>query len=98
MPYRILNYCIEIIRSVVENLLINRASYKYPVVVPIVLYTGNQTWTANTSYALSLVIDDSQNYKSIDVKYKLIDVNKYTLEELLEQKTMLSNAMIYWEK
>lgn len=38
MPYRILNYCIEIIRSIVDEGEYNRATYKYPIIMPIVLY------------------------------------------------------------
>ena len=37
MPYRILNYCVEIIRSLIEEEPINRATYKYPIIMPIVL-------------------------------------------------------------
>lgn len=55
MPYRIFKYSLEIIRSVAENNVINRISYRYPVIIPIVLYTGNQKCTANTSFAKSQI-------------------------------------------
>lgn len=93
MPYRIFNYSLEIIRSVAENNTISKISYKYPVVVPIVIYTGNQKWTANTSFAQSQ-IEEYEELKMIDVKYRLIDINKYKEEELLEEKTILGNIMI----
>ena len=82
MSYRILNYCIEIIRSVVKSKELNKVSYRYPIVVPIVLYTGNQKWEASTSFYESQVEEIDE--KIIDVKYKLIDVNKYETEELLK--------------
>lgn len=93
MAYRILNYCVEIIRSVLENRELKRAS-KYPIVIPIVLYTGNQKWTANLSFSENHPIKEDIEIKPVDVKYKLIDVNKYEIEELLKEKTMLANTMI----
>lgn len=93
MSYRILNYCVEIIRNIVENQKINKASYKYPTIIPIVLYTGDKKWTANTSFISSYDIEGI-SYETIKVNYRLIDVNKYSIEELLKQNTMISNAMI----
>ena len=95
MPYRILNYCIEIIRGAVEeNMDNNKATYKYPIIMPIVLYTGNQNWTAPISFVESQVEDKNTNFKAIDIKYKLIDINKYGVEELLKRNTMLTSVMI----
>lgn len=94
MPYRILNYCVEIIRSAVEENKINRATYKYPKVVPIVLYTGDAKWKASSSFALSQIYKEGYENEIIDLNYKLIDVNNYEVETLLQYKTLLGNAMI----
>lgn len=94
MSYRILNYCVEIMRSVLENKEINSIGCKYPVVIPIVLYTGNQKWTASIAFSENQVEEEGSDEKLIDAKYKLIDVNKYEIEELLEERTMIANAMI----
>lgn len=94
MSYRILNYCIEIIRSVVDGQEINRLAYKYPKVIPIVLYTGNKNWKASTSFAKTQFCEKGYEEKIIDISYKLIDVNKYEIEDLLKEKTMLTNIMI----
>ena len=94
MPYRIFNYCMEIIRGAVVEKEINKATYKYPIVIPIVLYTGNQRWIAPTSFLESQVEDKNTNFKAIDIKYKLIDINKYEEQELLDRNTMLANVMI----
>lgn len=51
MAYRIFNYCLEIIRSVVQGKGINRITYRYPRIIPIVVYTGNQKWTSSISFA-----------------------------------------------
>ena len=92
MAYRVLNYSLEIIRSVVEGKEINRASFKYPKVIPIVLYTGKQKWTPRKSFAEAQV--GETNTDVIDIKYRLVDINEYSVEKLLMEKTMLANAMI----
>lgn len=94
MPYRILNYCVEIMRSIVEEGSNNKATYKYPFIIPIVLYTGNQKWMAPISFFESQVKDENMNCKMLDLKYKLIDINKYDVKELLNKNTMLTNVMI----
>lgn len=94
MAYRIFNYCLEIIRSVVENKKINRITYKYPRIVPIVLYTGNQKWNSSNSFAELQEGQSKSEIDSIEVKYKLVDVNQYETEELIREKTMFANAMI----
>lgn len=94
MAYRILNYCVEIIRNVVENIEANKRLDGYPIIRPIVLYTGNQKWTANLSFSDNQPYENDDEIKPIDIKYKLIDVNEYEVKELLKENTMLTNAMI----
>lgn len=50
MPYRIKNYVIEILRIAVDKSKIHQKEYKYPLVVPIVLYTGNKKWNVNFKF------------------------------------------------
>lgn len=94
MVYRILNYCVEIIRNAVDEKNINKVTYKYPNVIPIVLYTGRQRWTAPLEFAEGHRNNEKTDFKSINIKYKLIDINKYELKQLLSRNTMLANVMI----
>lgn len=94
MPYRTFNYCMEIIRGAIDEREINKVTYQYPIVIPIVLYTGNQKWTAPLSFGESQMKDENTNFKAMDFKYKLIDINKYEIKELLNRNTMLANVMI----
>lgn len=94
MAYRILNYCVEIIKSAIKMKEINRSKFRYPRVIPIVLYTGRQKWTASTSLAKIQTEDKNFEIKGIDAKYKLIDINQYEVLELLQERTMLANMMI----
>ena len=54
MPYRIKNYVIEILRTAVDKSKIHQKGYEYPLVIPIVLYTGIKRWNAK------LKIEDMQ--------------------------------------
>ena len=44
MPYRLLNYYMEIINDSVDNESLHSKKYSLSTVVPIVLYTGNKKW------------------------------------------------------
>ena len=89
MPERIVEYCLEIIRSVKT-----KNDKNYPLICPIVLYTGNKRWDA------PLTISENQEsgygFKKLNYpKYNLIDINNYTKQELLEQNSGISKIMLF---
>ncbi len=94
MSYRILNYCVETIRLATEDKIINNKYYKFPKVIPIVLYIGNNKWTASTSFADCEVNYPELNFNSLDTKFKLIDINNFEINDLLKLRTMVANTMI----
>ena len=94
MSYRILNYCVETIRLAINNKTINNKSFKFPKVIPIVLYIGNNKWTAITSFSDCEVDYPELNFNSLETKFKLIDINDFEIEDLLNLKTMVANTMI----
>ena len=94
MSYRILNYCVETIRLAIEDKIINKKYYKFPKVIPIVLYIGNNKWTASTSFADCEVDYPELNFNSLETKFKLIDINNFEIENLLNLKSMIANTMI----
>ena len=94
MPYRILNYCVETIRLAIDGKNTNNKYYKFPKVIPIVLYIGNTKWNASTSFADCEVEYPELNFNSLDTKFKLIDLNNFKIEDLLKLNTMVANAMI----
>ena len=67
MARRILEYIIEIMRM--EDTLENKLKSEiYPIVVPIVIYTGVQKWKANTNFA-------NKQYQTLNYKrYKIIRI------------------------
>ena len=89
MPYRMLNYYGEVLKESMKTNTIN----EYPLIIPIVLYTGSKSWRVETEYSKKI-----NSYKTIEkyinMKYELVDINKYTEEELLKKDTVLSYAML----
>ena len=62
------------------------------LVIPIVLYTGKKKWNAKR------YLEESQEtLDSVEIKagnYNLVDINDFTKEELLQEKTLISKMML----
>ena len=91
MPFRILEYSVEIIRQEIKNKS-NSKELKYPQIVPIVIYTGNKKWDVKEK--ISQMQEELKGYSAELFKYNLIDINKYTKEELLKENTMFSKIAV----
>ena len=81
MPIRIPNYSLKLIER--ENEKIG----KYPLVYPIVLYTGKAKWNVERTITEKQAVYYNIQKQSYPA-YNLIDVNNYTKEELLEDKSI----------
>ncbi len=91
MPYRMLNYCNRKLKEI-ENQK-GGIFEKYPLIIPIVLYTGDRKWNVEKKYSKKVEkYGTNKNY--IELQYELIDINQYTEEELLKKNTILSYAML----
>ena len=92
MSYRILEYEIEIMKSAIDIRKVKNKEYKLPLVIPIVLYTGKKKWDAKR------YLEESQEtLDSVEIKagnYNLVDINDFTKEELLQEKTLISKMML----
>lgn len=67
--------------------------YKYPLIIPIVIYTGNRKWSVSTKYSTEVVKVLKNHIKGIDIEYKVIDINELEIDELLRINTNLTKAM-----
>ena len=93
MPYRILEYEYELIRSENDYKKLGTKEYKIPVVIAIVLYTGKQKW--NVKKYIEEVQEKLEGYEEIKLaKYDVVDVNDFSKEELIKEKSFLSKAML----
>ena len=50
MPYRIKNYAVEILRTAVDKSKLHQIDYEYPLIIAIVLYTGDKKWNAKLKF------------------------------------------------
>lgn len=95
MLLRIWEYVGEIVKKekfVPKNNFIKDSIY--PVVIPIVIYTGNQRWNAKTNFAQKQYQSIEYHQYEINVEYNLIDLHDYTFEELLDKKSLLGSILI----
>lgn len=92
MPQRILDYCMELMREVKKNLNLKDATN--PLIVPIVIYTGTNKWTVSENFSDTQKVEEKYKKYAINLKYKLIDINKYSKEELTNKNTKMTSMMM----
>ncbi len=93
MPYRILNYCIDIMQECSRNKKIDNYT-RYPIIVPIVIYTGQEKWRMPKKLKEKQIGNYVlENYK-IDLEYNFISINKLSIKYLLQKRTMFGYGMI----
>lgn len=97
MPYRLLQYMMELWREYLKDIDANVAEskdFKLPVIVPMVLYNGANRWTACKSYKEYLRNSDIFGEYAVDFKYILLNVNSYPDEELMELSNLISMVFL----
>ena len=92
MPFRILEYEVAIMKSAIDMNKINTKDYKLPLVISIVLYTGNKKW--NAAEYIQKSQETLRNIKEDVGRYNLIDVNNFTENELLDDDTFITKMML----
>lgn len=89
MPIRILKYELEIIRSRMDE----NNRLEFPIIIPIILYTGKQRWNAKINYPS--YNSELARYRGLKkVEYNLVDINDYTIEDLYKENSILTKIMI----
>ena len=89
MQIRILKYELEIIRSRMDE----NNRLEFPIIIPIVLYTGKQRWNAKINYPS--YNSELARYRGLKkVEYNLVDINDYTIEDLYKENSILTKIMI----
>lgn len=91
MPYRILNYIVEIWRKWEKNRKKDER-FILPKIIPCVIYNGKNKWTAPIELKeLYDEVEEKEDYL-VNFKYILIDINRYKREDLLKIGNMISSA------
>ena len=91
MPMRLIEYYNEVMKNTYKNREPNK-KYEMPVVIPIIVYSGEGKWNARTSLrkeALPL-----RGILPLDLgSYKVFDVNNYSDDELIEKPGILTKVL-----
>lgn len=92
MPERITEYCVELIRSIKKE---NKTKHSlYPLICPIVFYTGSKRWDAPLS--LTQMQESYYGFEPLNYpKYNLIDINHYSKQELMKENMAIAKAMLF---
>lgn len=93
MPYRMLNYCIDIMQEWSRSRKLERNT-SYPIIVPIIIYTGKQKWNIPKNFKEKQIGDYVFERYKIDLEYNFIDINKLSKEFLLEKDSIFGYAML----
>lgn len=86
ISYQLLNYCLDIMQEWGKNKKTHKI-VRYPIIVPIIIYTGSQKWKIEKKEK-----DIEKRYK-MQIDYNLIDINKISKQTLLEKNTMFGYTM-----
>ena len=70
--YRMMEYSIEIMRLIIKGKENKSKEYKYPLIIPIIIYTGEQEWDAKLS--MKELIEKVEWYEEKE-EISLIDIN-----------------------
>ena len=94
MPYRMLEYAVELIKSIVNyKKIVNR---KYPQVHLLVLYTGKVKWNAELEYnKIAMGILGKEN--GVNAKYEIVDIHSFKKEELVSDECIVKKVMAIWK-
>ena len=82
-----------IMESSIDKKKVKNKNYKLPIIYSFVIYTGNKKWNAD-----NYIIEKQENLmgvkKNIFANFEVIDINNYTKEELLMNKSLISKMML----
>lgn len=66
----------------------------YPVVVPIVIYTGKSKWKVEKEFKNTEVKETTYGKYSVYLKYNIININNYSKKFLIKQNTFFAYLML----
>lgn len=101
MPIRLMFYMTEIWRDILKNTDNKeraRKEFRLPVIVPLVLYNGVGNWTACQTFKEILNGYEMFGKYVLDFTYFLLDVNRYSKEELHSLSNLMGSVFLLDQK
>ncbi len=101
MPYRLLLYIVEMLRYYYNNADVtvrDSKDFKFPVVFPIVLFTGSEKWTVPINIKEMFSNPEQFGEYVLNFKYMLLDAKGYNESELKMFSSKLLGIILLLEK
>ena len=95
MPFRLLQYMVEVWRDVYNNTPERermRKGFRLPAIVPAVLYNGKKGWTASRNFREYQLGHGRFAGRLLDFSYILFDVVRYDEEDLYRAANVVSSV------
>ena len=95
MAYRILKYELSIIDSCLSEPKVRykNKGYIYPLIIPIVLYTGTKKWDAKLN--LREIQSQWREYVGLELsRYNVLDINDLDNKKLLQEENTISKLLV----
>lgn len=96
IPYRIYKYYSCILDDTVDSTKAKTKSYNIPLITPIILYTGNQSWNFTPNFQehqFDYTYNNKLNNGKLSLAYNFINIHDFSKEELLQKHSMIAYAM-----
>lgn len=91
IPYKIFEHSLNIIEKSKEDRIENK---RYPIVIPIVIYTGKKNWKINNSRICNKVNYITYENNKINFSYNMISISDFKMEELKKMKSEIAKELI----
>jgi predicted transposase YdaD len=94
MPFRLLQYMYELWRDIIKNTdqrEFKSKKFKLPVIVPIVLYNGQNKWTAPLAFKDYFHQGHLFGKQVLNFEYILLDINRMGQDQLLSNNNLISS-------
>ena len=92
--YRIFSYYSLLLNDVVDKTKIKQKNYKFPIIIPILLYTGTNNWNLVPNIKDKQVNSKVFNKKKLDYEYDFISIHNYSIPQLLKSNTTLNTLSL----
>jgi hypothetical protein len=95
MPFRLLQYLVEIWRDIYKNTPEKerrRKGFRLPAIIPAVLYNGKRNWTARRSFKEYQTGYENFPGRLLDFSYILFDIVRYSENDLLQAANVVSSV------
>lgn len=91
-------FWMELLKGIPPDEL-NRRDFRLPMIIPVVLYNGEDSWWVSREFA-SVYPGDIEPFREylVNFKYHLIDVNRYSREELIEIGNLMAAVFLVDQK